>query len=203
MNVLFFSLTVIAIYFIGAIPFGYLIGKIFKKIDIRNHGSHNIGATNVFRVAGKKYGIICFILDILKGFIPVILISQFYHVQFESFLSVIGLKIILGAAAVCGHIWPLYLKFKGGKGVATTFGVFLAIDPVSVLISFGIWLIFTVIFRIISLSSIIAAVSLPFIQAFNGKSWYVVLFTAVMVTIIVFRHKKNIGRLMQGIENKI
>jgi len=195
--------VVIGSYLLGSMPFGYFIGKVFKKIDIRKYGSHNIGATNVFRVVGKKYGIICLILDIIKGFIPVTLLASLYYNQFNNFIPLSGLKILLGSATICGHVWPVYLKLRGGKGVATAFGVLLGMQPVAILTTLGVWLAIVLVFRIVSLGSIIAALSLPFIEAFFGVSIYQILFTIAVVVLIMFKHKDNIVRLIRGDESKI
>jgi len=198
----FISLVTVS-YLLGSIPFGYLIGKIFKKIDIRKYGSHNIGATNVFRVMGKIWGVICLILDTSKGYIPVTLIANLFYLSVDGIIPLTIFKIFLGLAAICGHIWPIYLKFKGGKGVATAFGVLVGIEPISILIAGGIWLLIVAIFRIVSLGSILAALSLPFIEAFRGIPIEIILFSIIVVLIVVLQHRENIKRLIKRDEKKI
>lgn len=200
MGILFIILLVIISYFIGSIPFGYLISKLFKEIDIRKYGSHNIGATNVFRVVGKRYGIACLILDILKGLIPVIVFSHLYFQFFNPSITLEWSKILIGLATLSGHIWPVYLNFKGGKGVATSFGVLLGMVPKIVLISLGIWFVTVLISRTVSLGSILAALSLPFIEAFCGVSITIIIFTIVIVLLVIFRHRENMERILQGKE---
>lgn len=200
MEILIIILLVILSYLLGSIPFGYIISKVFKEIDIREYGSHNIGATNVFRVVGKRYGISCLILDIIKGLIPVVVFSGIYFHFFNPHLSLGWVKIIMGIATLSGHIWPIYLNFKGGKGVATSFGVFLGIVPKVVLISLGVWLVTVLISRMISLGSILAALSLPFIEAFRGTSLTIIIFTIIIVLLIIFRHRENIEKIIQGKE---
>jgi glycerol-3-phosphate acyltransferase PlsY len=141
MGIIYLILFSTVSYLIGSIPFGFLITKIFKNKDVREYGSKNTGATNVLRVAGKKLGLFCLFLDIVKGFIPVTLIVSFSYNLLNGNISIESYKIFLGFFAIAGHIWPVYLKFKGGKGVATAFGVLLGIEPVSVIAVFCIWII--------------------------------------------------------------
>jgi glycerol-3-phosphate acyltransferase PlsY len=150
------ALAFIGAYFLGSIPFGFLVGKV-KGVNLREKGSGNIGATNVFRVVGKKEGVFVFILDFLKGFLPVIYFSD---------ISVpAGILALLGA--IIGHMTTPFLRFKGGKGVATGFGGIVALMPLPALIAFGVWSILVAITRRISVGSLTAALSLPILYFYR------------------------------------
>ncbi len=185
-------------YLAGAIPFGFIVGKI-RGIDIRNYGSKNIGATNVIRVIGKKEGILVFILDFLKGFFPV-----YFLVRLSPYLG-----IVAAFATILGHITTPFLKFKGGKGMATGFGAMVGIAPFSVLLAFVIWIIIASLTKIVSLASIIAAVFFPvflYIMRFSGAKEYslpVFIFSIFVSILIISRHYSNIKRLLKGEEPKI
>ncbi|HUU49742.1 MAG TPA: glycerol-3-phosphate 1-O-acyltransferase PlsY [Nitrospinota bacterium] len=180
-------------YLLGSIPFGYLIAK-REKINVRNHGSGNIGATNVLRTVGKKAGILTLTGDFLKGFIPVLM--ALYITQSEYIIGLVGILAILG------HIYPIFLKFKGGKGVATSLGVFTGIMPLVVLITTIIWLIICFVSRYVSLSSMIASIALPVLAwQFNEPKFYILLSTLATI-FIIFRHKDNLRRLATGEEDK-
>lgn len=181
-------------YFLGSIPFGFIVAKI-KGYDIKEKGSGNIGATNVFRVIGKKEGILVFILDVLKGFIPVL--------YFSKISPVVGIFGVLGA--VLGHVTTPFLKFKGGKGIATGFGSILALMPVPGLSSFGVWIFFTLTTRRVSAGSLMASLALPiFYFFFTEPVLKPVLIIACLITVLVFiTHRENIKRLLRGEEEPI
>jgi glycerol-3-phosphate acyltransferase PlsY len=183
-------------YLVGAIPFGVLISSGIAKIDIRSRGSGNIGATNVARELGLKWGVITLMLDILKGFIPVFLLQRFFYAHFDTGLLIVSLATLLG------HQFSPFLKFRGGKGVATAFGVFIAISPVSAVIALFIFIITVYISDFISLGSMIAACSMPVILIFTVEPLYPVFAALVMAGLIWFRHKDNIHRLVRGNERK-
>lgn len=179
-------------YLLGSIPFAYLAGKILKGIDIREHGSKNIGATNVSRVLGRVPGIAVFILDFSKGLSPVLL------------AGCTPVKILSGLFSVFGHIWPVFLGFKGGKGVATGFGVMVGLVPRSALIVSIIWVIIVALFRYISLGSIVASLLLPVFVFFLEKDKGVLfIFTSIMSALVVYKHRENVKKLLSGAENKI
>jgi len=192
-------------YMLGAVPWAFIIGKC-AGIDIRDHGSGNIGATNVRRVLGKKIGIICFVLDFLKGFLPVLAVK--YLIKYQ-LLHVSDIAIILTAfASVIGHMWPVYLQFKGGKGVSTIAGILLAIAPLPLLIGGIIWIVAFSLSRYVSLASILASASFP-ISAFVLSKFHVCLLSvnlqimlSCIALLIIFRHTSNIKRLFKGMENK-
>ena len=186
-------LSVVA-YLFGAIPFGLLVAKA-RGVDIRQHGSGNIGATNVFRVIGKGWGIFTFVLDALKGFIPAF------------FFPVIGklggdYGVLFGLLAIVGHSFPVYLKFKGGKGVATSAGMLLGVAPAAVGIGFLCWVVCLFASRIVSLSSILAALAVGISVWFLDETLIVRIALSVLAALVVWLHRANIKRLMNGTENR-
>ncbi len=191
-------LFLILTYLIAAIPFGLVLTKIFVKKDVREFGSGNIGATNVVRVAGKKIGLLTLILDGLKGAIMVV-IARF------AFFDVGGLHIFLvlvGTVSVLAHIYPVYLNFKGGKGVATTLAVLLALDLKVGLLVISIWAITFALFRTSSISSIVAIFSSIILSICYGTSFSQILFCIFLFALILYRHKENLERLIAGKEKK-
>lgn len=186
---LFFS------YLIGSIPFGYIICKVFKKIDIRNFGSGNIGATNVYRICGWKYGLPVLITDILKGFLPIFIGK---HLNFPILLIIAG-----GVFSVLGHSFSLFLKFKGGKGVSTSFGVIIGLFPIPALFSFIIWVVIFLTTGYVSLSSIAGAFSLPILINFFIKDKFLTFLGILIFFFIIFTHRENIKRLLRKQENRI
>ncbi len=213
MTYVWIGLLMVLSYFLGSIPSGLVIGKVFKKIDIREHGSQNTGATNAIRVLGFKYGIFAFLFDGLKGALVILLV---YLIGNENLYLVsqyeINISSVYGAAAVMGHVWPIYINFKGGKAVATSLGMITAIEP---WMGLAIVIVFLIVFKLskyVSLSSIISALFtfLYFsIRIFVGDSLYnkptrimdfvIIVFLAV---IIFTRHKLNFRRLKAGTELK-
>lgn len=180
----------------GSIPWGFIIGKL-KGIDLRKTGSGNIGTTNVLRVIGKKEALATLLLDISKGFIPVMLLRLFYE---ESNLLLLGFT---GIAAILGHCFTPFLKFKGGKGVATSVGVILAFSPLAGLTTVIIWLSTFAVFRISSLSALVAFGVLPLVTMILRYPDEVTVFAFIITAIIYLRHLSNIKRLMKGTEIKI
>jgi glycerol-3-phosphate acyltransferase PlsY len=198
-------LYIIVVYLLGGIPFGFIAGKILKKIDIREYGSKNVGATNVFRVVGKGPGLAVYLLDALKGFVPV-LVSKI--VWPSNGIPEQWFFIGVGLAAIMGHVFTPYLKFKGGKGVATASGVLLALEPASTLIALASFFIVLMIFGYVSLGSICAAIVFPISAAIirildNQNPLVPIVALGWLITIvIILTHKKNIVRLVNGSENK-
>jgi glycerol-3-phosphate acyltransferase PlsY len=181
-------------YVLGSIPFGFVVGKI-KGHDLRKEGSGNVGTTNVFRVVGKKEGIMVFILDLLKGFIPV-----FY---FARIFPYIGIVAVLGA--ITGHVTTPFLRFKGGKGIATGFGSLLALMMVPALLIFAVWIVLLGITRRVSVGSLGAAIALPIFYYYTSDPVYIpILIITIIITVIVFvAHRSNIKRLIKGEEPPI
>lgn len=198
-----FILIIIA-YFIGSIPTALLISKSFFQIDIRDYGSGNMGATNTFRVLGAKFGTIVMVGDMLKGVFAVALFNLLpYYLTNE--LDRTNLMIGLGLAAVIGHIYPIWAQFKGGKGVATLFGMVLAIQPVVAINCVAVFLLVLYLTRYVSLSSIIAGVALPIsvLWIYNEKEVFYRLFAVAVSALIVLTHQKNISRLLKGNEGRV
>lgn len=202
-------------YVSGSISFALVFGRL-RGIDIRKQGSGNLGATNVGRVLGRPFGIVCFLLDVLKGFLPVFLAGYFLNYLGQWDLSAMDLLRWLSvvAAAVIGHVFPFYLGFKGGKGVATSLGVLLGVYPLLTLpglVGFGVWLAFAGAFRYVSLASIAAAISLPLLTVgfawANGRTpidiWPATVLTTLLALMVVVRHRSNIARLKAGTESKL
>ncbi len=190
-------------YLIGAIPTSVWTGKLFYRIDIRDHGSGNAGATNVMRVLGVKVGIPVLLIDILKGWVAVQVIhfSNIYEPGSDMFVNV---RIILGICAVIGHIYPVYAGFRGGKGVATIFGVLLALHPAATLSAAGIFLISLVISKYVSVSSMLAGLSFPLwiIIIFKSPFTFLQIFSILTALLLIVTHFKNIKKLIRGEEKK-
>jgi glycerol-3-phosphate acyltransferase PlsY len=189
-----YLLLIIASYFIGAIPTGVVLAKALSGKDIRQEGSGNIGATNVTRVLGKKLGALTLAGDLLKGFLPVCV-----GTYLVSSLSVVCL---MGLAAFLGHLFPVYLKFKGGKGVATALGVFLYLSPIVILMEIIVFVFVVGIWKYVSLGSLIAATSMPLLLLIIGSPKPVVLLSMAFALLIFTKHKANIQRLLSRTENK-
>ncbi len=201
-------LGLIASYLIGSIPTAYIFVRLIKGVDVRKVGSGNVGATNASRILGKKLGILVLVLDILKGFVVVFFLGDFLAPRIN-LISADALRIILGFVAICGHNWTIFLNFKGGKGVATTLGVLvaLAFKIPGLNIALGLiiigWLIIFVISRIVSLASVIAAFLFPvFVLIFN-HTIFISTISIILAAFIILRHKSNIQRLLQGKESRI
>ena len=203
MDILFYALLIIGAYLIGAIPFGFLIGKLYG-VDVRKVGSCNIGATNVTRTVGKLPGKICFVLDFLKGATPAFAAQIAYPA--ESWLT-----FSCCALAVLGHIFPVYLKFKGGKGISTAAGATVALAPLPLLGAALVWVAGFLIWRYVSLASILAAVSLPIlawvlqlleIGPAASRTWLTIAFLCILSLVAIIRHLGNIQRLLAGTENR-
>jgi glycerol-3-phosphate acyltransferase PlsY len=191
-------------YLFGSIPTAVWVGKHFFGIDVREHGSKNAGATNTFRVLGKKPGIIVLLVDVLKGLFAVFL-PQIFLSSVVNYSELINLKIIAAIFVILGHVFPLFARFKGGKGVATSLGVIFALHPPAAFICLGIFLIVFLISHFVSLGAIITAISFPLIiiYVFNETSLSLIVFAIVIGIAVVITHKKNIKRLIDGCENKM
>lgn len=191
-------------YLIGSFPTAFVLCRLFKGIDIREHGSGNVGATNVFRTAGKGLGAVVFVIDFLKGTIAVTLIPFVIHKLFPAARPWgESAFLILGAAAISGHIWTIFLKFKGGKGVATTAGVMGGLAPFIFFGGLAIWAGVFYFSRYVSLASIAAAAALPILSLITGKDIYFTLFAVILCVVGIYSHRANIKRLMNGTEKKI
>ncbi|MGC8925752.1 MAG: glycerol-3-phosphate 1-O-acyltransferase PlsY [Calditerrivibrio sp.] len=186
----------IFMYIIGSIPFSFILVKVVKDIDIRTVGSRNVGATNAGRVLGFWGFLVAFLLDMAKSFVPLFILKHFYLYPPETLL-------ILGIVAILGHTFTIFLNFKGGKGVATAVGVYLAVCPISLGIAFVAFILVALIFRMVSLSSIIAAVVLLISVFYLENSTFLKIATFFVVVFVIYKHKDNIKRILNGTEKKI
>ncbi len=196
----------VASYGLGSIPTAYLMGKMIFKLDIRQHGSGNVGATNVFRVMGKKWGTTALCLDILKGFASVAWVAPLFYTP-EQTWSFQTYQLISGLLSIAGHVWPIWLHLRGGKGVATSCGVFFALFPKALLGSLLIWIILFVMSRYVSVASIVSALVFPLWMVFfyQSTSEFNLNLTISLLTaiFIVVTHRHNIKRLTEGKENRV
>ena len=187
-------------YLAGSIPFGFLIGKM-RGVDVRTVGSKNIGATNVFRTVGKKWGLLAFLCDFLKGLVPVLLAKKFGGEE--------HLPLAVGLMTVVGHMFTCFMKFKGGKGIATGFGMLVGLLPWLVLTAFGIWAVTVWISHYISLGSCLAAAFLavgvwfPWLGSAGWRNLPLSIVVTLVALVAIYKHKTNIRRLIDGCENRI
>ncbi len=205
-------ILIIVSYFVGAIPFAQIFAKAYGK-DLRKIGSGNIGSTNLSRALGKRWGYFCFFLDVLKGMVPMLFATRLAGHD-AGILELVG-RLGVGAAVILGHIFPVYLRFKGGKGVATSFGAALGFWPyytVCAAAAILVWVIVVSLSRYVSLASITAAASFPISLTaaiiFKGnwqfdKLWPLLLAAVVIPVMVILRHQSNIKRIISGTENKI
>ena len=197
-------LLIILAYLLGSIPTSLIVSKSQFNIDIRDYGSGNAGATNTFRVLGSRWGTIVMIVDMLKGLlaaklaylIPIYQESEFFRTNFQ---------IGLGLAAVLGHIFPIWAEFRGGKGVATLFGLIIAVSPWTALSCGGVFLLVLYLTRFVSLSSILASMAFPvfILVIFNVDNNAYRVFAIAVALLVIITHQKNIGRLLSGSESKV
>jgi glycerol-3-phosphate acyltransferase PlsY len=189
-------LLVVASYFIGACPTSYLAGRLVRGVDLRQHGSGNLGATNAFRVLGWKAATPVMVVDILKGFLPTLLfplLDGSPRVEWA---------LAYGAAAIVGHVYSIYVGFKGGKGVATGAGVFLALAPWAVLAGLAVWGSLIALTRIVSVASIAAALAVPPVVYLTRGGGPVLWLALGLTAFIIWSHRANIGRLLRGEEHR-
>lgn len=198
-----FIFAVVIGYLIGAIPTAYIFGRILKGIDIRKHGSGNVGATNAFRILGKGPGSCVLVIDVLKGVVVTAGVTALFGLH-EPYW-----KVILGLIAVCGHNWTVFLNFKGGKGIATSLGVLIgltiAIDSIRpvVILTFASWVVVFLISGYVSLASIVASVVLPVMALIFPQPFAVMVLSVILCVFVVFRHRPNISRLLEHKESKV
>ena len=191
-------------YILGSIPTAVWIGKAYYNLDIREHGSFNAGATNTFRVLGKKPGIIVLIIDVIKGSLAVLLPYYILGTSIDPERLVL-IQILTAIMAVVGHVFPLFANFDGGKGVATSLGVIIGLHPPAALICFVSFLIVFVISKYVSLGAIVAALMFPILinLVFQVDSFWLRLFSVILGALVIVTHKKNIIRIMKGEESKM
>ena len=206
-HVYIYLLVPLGAYMAGSIPFGLLLCLLIKGVDIREHGSKNIGATNAGRVCGWQFFAAAFTLDFLKGLLSVLAGMWIIH-WLEADANIEAMKILYGAFAIIGHTFPAYLGFKGGKAVATGFGVFTALAPVAAGMAFVIFAIVLALFRYVSLASIFGAIAAPLAFAYQHRHdldehMTILSFTIIIALVVILRHHANIRRLLAGNENRV
>ncbi len=204
MNLIYLLLTLILSYLLGSIATAVWSGKIFHGIDVREHGSGNAGATNVIRVLGWKTGIPVLLIDVLKGWVAAML-PVFFNLAGEGTALLTNYQILAGLAVVTGHIFPVFAGFRGGKGVATIFGVLLAVHPMVTISCLGVFLCVMLITGYVSLSSMSAGVAFPLflLLFFNTPSVFFKIFSILVAIALIYTHRKNISRLLKGEETKL
>ena len=191
-------------YFIGSIPFGLILTKLSGLGDIRNIGSGNIGATNVLRTGNKKIALLTLILDGGKGALAIFITSLFFNFfLIRSFIDLELLQSLVAVGAVIGHCFPVWLRFRGGKGVATGFGLIITLNIFVGLAALLIWIITTKIFKISSMSALLAYLLIPILMFFNSTVNYFLIASLMISSICWFQHRENIRRLINGSEPKI
>lgn len=207
-----FVILIIGAYLLGSIPFGLIIARAHGK-DLRSIGSGNIGATNLSRALGRKWAFLCFFLDVTKGLVPMLVATGF--ISSPPHITELLLALAAGCAAVLGHISPIYIKFRGGKGVATSFGVALGLWPYYTVCSFfalGVWVVAVLMWRYISLASIAASVAFPLALILVivltpgwdfADLWPLLAVATAIPLIVIVRHRENIKRLIAGTESKV
>lgn len=214
MQVIYIIIGLIISYLIGAVPYGFLVPKLFKNIDIRDHGSGNVGSTNVVRVLGAKYGVLVFLLDCFKGALPILIVRYFIagtslH-PLLNYIDIYDIAIIYGVFAALGHIYSVFIKGKGGKAVATGVGAVIALNPILGLSGIALFFIVAYSTKYVSIGSVVASfgvgIGLWGYAIFeNNVLVQIVNLTAIslMIVLIIIKHRKNFVRLYHGTENKI
>lgn len=183
-------------YLVGATPTSYVVGRLGYGIDLRDHGSGNLGATNVFRVMGWKAALPVVLVDVGKGWLPAALFPRWDGAPEAEW------ALAYGTAAIVGHVFSIYVGFKGGKGVATSAGVFAALAPWATLAGAAVWLVVVGLTRIVSLGSLLAAVALPFAVFYTGEPTLELWLAIGLALFVIYAHRSNIGRLVRGEENR-
>jgi glycerol-3-phosphate acyltransferase PlsY len=203
---MFYILFSMIAYLFGSIPTAVWLGKAWYGIDVREHGSKNAGATNTFRVLGKKPGRIVLLIDVMKGalatLIPVISSYFYLHLEVDALVEI---QLLAATFAVTGHVFPIFAQFRGGKGVATSLGVIIGLQPIAALICLMIFLFVFITSKFVSLGAICASVAFPLVVRFilKEESQLLVGFSILLSGLVIFAHRKNIGRLLKGEENKM
>lgn len=189
-------LFIVLAYGLGSVPTSYVVARVVRGIDLRQHGSGNLGATNAFRVLGWRAAVPVIVADVAKGWIPAALFPLWDG------SPAMGWALVYGAAAIVGHVLSVFVRFKGGKGVATSAGVFLALAPWALLIGFVVWGITLVLTRIVSLASLLAALVLPVAVFATNEPWVVFWLSVALSIFVIYAHRANIRRLVRGEEHR-
>jgi glycerol-3-phosphate acyltransferase PlsY len=193
---IYWILIILISYIIGSVPFGVLISSGIAHIDITRRGSGNIGATNVAREVGLKWGLVTLVLDLLKGFVPIYIFYRYLHHSSGAGILMVSLSTLLG------HQYSIFKRFYGGKGVATSLGIFLFLAPIPAIIALSFFIITVYMTDFISIGSMIAVCSMPLILVLSGGAGYLIFTSLVMAALICFKHRENISRLLRGEERK-
>ncbi len=191
-------LSLVLAYLLGSVSPSYLLGRLLKGIDLREHGSGNVGATNAFRVLGKGPGIVTLLFDAGKGFVMTAPFAHFMEARFSLPMDPLLYRILLGFCVIAGHNWSCFLKFKGGKGVATTLGVFLALSPGALLWGVAVWVIVTLVSRNVGVGSMVGALATPVAILLLGNAPVLVGFGFFTAFLIVYTHRSNIRKIFFG-----
>ncbi|MBE2219856.1 MAG: glycerol-3-phosphate 1-O-acyltransferase PlsY [Ignavibacteria bacterium] len=212
---IYLLIVIVLSYLVGSFPTALIFGKLFKHLDIRKHGSRNLGSTNAFRVLGWKLGVLVQLVDISKGFIATLLISKLFYgsLPFENrtpFQDITIVQIIAGISAIIGHVWTIFAGFKGGKGINTAAGMLLSLAPIDATISIGIFIVVLIFSGYVSLGSISAAFAFPSTLFIRENFFKVeiagyntlIYFSIAVCIFLIFNHRANIRRLMYGEENR-
>ncbi len=206
MNILLISITIVVAYLLGSIPTAVWYGQGFFNLDIRKYGSGNAGATNTFRVLGKRAGTIVMLVDVMKGYTAAILATLLWYFNIISETEILTFKIVFGLVAVIGHLYPVFANFRGGKGVATLLGMMLATHPEMAAVCIGVFLLVVIASQYVSLGSIIAALAFPVLLLLRifgqQESPLLIVFGFVVFLLVVLTHQKNIARLLRGEESR-
>ena len=195
----------LAAYLLGSIPIGYLLGRALRGIDIRTVGSGNLGATNVTRELGPACGVAAFAFDFAKGLVPAHFFANAFDVDLKS-IDALGLRMLFGSAAITGHLYPIYLKFRGGKGVATSFGVLSSIATLPTLAALTVWFVVLALSRRVSVASMAGAVTLPIVEMVEHRRFgetetlILAVYSSILAAVIVWRHRSNVRNLIDGTE---
>ena len=206
MNNWYLIIAFFVAYLLGSIPSAIWYGEAYFGIDIRKYGSGNAGATNTFRVLGKRAGTIVLLIDVLKGWTATRLASLLFYVDVLESPQLQVFKLALGSVAILGHLYPVFVNFKGGKGVATSLGMVLAIQPLIAAVCIGIFLLVLLASNYVSLSSMVAALAFPLLLvfgAFGHASDLMIVFGFVLFAVVAYTHHKNIVRLLKGNESRV
>ena len=190
--------TIVASYFLGSIPFGLLLARL-RAVDVRAAGSGNIGATNVARTAGKKLGVLVLVLDALKGATPMLVAGA---LDLSTRAGPYAITLV-GLAAIAGHCFPVWLAFRGGKGVATALGVFVVLDPLAIGLAAALFAVLYAAFRVVSIGSMSAAAAVPLLLWLLGRPPEAIALGAAGAAIVVFQHRGNLSRLLRGSEHRL
>ena len=182
-------------YLLGSVSPSYLLGKYLRGIDLRKHGSGNVGATNTFRVLGKGPGTVVLLLDILKGWVAVFLFPKWWSAPYSLFQESLLYPILIGAAVIAGHNWTIFLRFRGGKGVATSFGVFLALAPSVCLLAFFVWAIVRLLTHKVSLGSLASALAFPILVLVLHQPYSLFFFSLILTISTFYTHRSNIREI--------